>query len=126
MKNVEPIFAPGSDQIEMPAWVKDYESFRRWMHSAAFPDEGKICFINGKVWVDPLMEEFFSHNAVRTELGRSLANLMKETKFGQFVSEGMRYSHTATGLTTEPDGMLISHGALSDGRVRLVGGEKGM
>lgn len=110
----------------MPAWVKDYESFRRWVHSAAFPEEGKVCFIHGKVWVDLSMEEFFSHNTVRTEFGRVLANLMKDTKFGRFVAEGMRYGHRDTELSTEPDGMVFSHDALRDGRVRLVGGGKGL
>jgi Uma2 family endonuclease len=110
----------------MPSWVKDYESFHRWMHSAAFPDEGKICFINGKVWVDLSMEEFSSHNVVRAELGRVLANLMKQTKFGRFVPEGMRYGHLETELSTEPDGMVVSFEALRNGTVRLVGGETGM
>jgi Uma2 family endonuclease len=50
---------------------------------------------------------------------------MKQTKFGQFVSEGMRYGHLETDLSTEPDGIVVSHAALRDGRVRLVGGEKG-
>lgn len=123
---MDTLFAAGSDRIEMPAWVRDYESFRRWIHSAACPDDAKVCFIHGKVWVDPDMEEFFSHNVVRTELNRVLANLMRQTKFGRFVSEGMTYSHLETELTTEPDGMIFSHAALGDGRVRLVGGEKGL
>lgn len=120
------IFASGAEQVAVPAWVRDYESFHRWMHSAAFPEEGKICFINGKVWVDLSMEEFYSHNRVRTEIGAVLHILMKQTKFGQFVSEGMRYGHLATELSTEPDGMIFSHEALRDGTVRLVGGEKGL
>jgi len=123
---VDTIFAVGSDRVEMPPWVVDYESFHRWMHSVAFPDEGKILFINGKVWVDPIMEEFSSHNVLRAELGRSLANLMKQTKFGRFVPEEMRYGHRETELSTEPDGMIVSHSALNDEVVRLVGGEKGM
>ncbi|MBM3980205.1 MAG: Uma2 family endonuclease [Planctomycetes bacterium] len=123
---MDTIFAVGSDRVEMPPWVVDYESFHRWMHSVAFPDEGKILFINGKVWVDPIMEEFSSHNVLRAELGRSLANLMKQTKFGRFVPEEMRYGHRETELSTEPDGMIVSHSALNDEVVRLVGGEKGM
>lgn len=123
---METIFAPGSAEVEMPAWVKDYDTFHRWMHSAKFPEEGKICFINGQVWVDPQREEFSSHNVVRCELGRVLANLMKETKFGRFVPEGMRYGHRETELSTEPDGMIFSHEALRDGGVRFTGGEKGM
>src|SRR4051812_6496641 len=101
--NVETIFAPGSAEVDLPAWVKDYDTFRRWMHSARFPDEGKICFINGWVWGDPQMEEYYSHNRVRTEICTVLHTLMKQTKFGQFVSEGMRYGHRETELSTEPD-----------------------
>jgi Uma2 family endonuclease len=112
--------------VIVPAWVKDFESFRRWMHSAVFPDEGKICFINGKVWVDLSMEEHLSHSRVRTEIGRVLANLMKETKFGEFITEGMRYSHLETQLCTEPDGMIVSKESRRTERVRFVGGEKGM
>jgi Uma2 family endonuclease len=123
---VETIFASGPEQVVVPSWVKDYESFHRWMHSAAFPDEGKICFINGKVWVDLSMEEFFSHNAIRAEIGAVLQILVKQMKFGRFVPEGMRYGHRDTELSTEPDGMVFSHEALRDGRVRLVGGEKGL
>jgi Uma2 family endonuclease len=122
---VETLYAAGSDQVDMPAWVVDFESFRRWMHSAAFPDEGKICFINGKVWVDPLMEARLSHNRVRTEVSRVLANLMIETGFGELLSDGMRYSHLETELSTEPDGMIVSKESRRAGRVRFVSGEKG-
>lgn len=123
---MDTIFAVGSDRVDLPAWVVDYESFLRWMHSTAFPDEGKICFINGKVWVDPLMEEFSSHNALRAELGAVLHVLVKSMGFGRFVPEGMRYGHRETELSTEPDGMIVSHEALNNEDVRLVGGEKGM
>lgn len=120
------LFATGSDRVDLPRWVTDFESFRRWMHSAAFPDEGKICFINGRVWADPKMEEHLSHNRVRTEIGRVLANLMIATRFGEFISEGMRYGHLESGLSTEPDGMIVSKEARRTGQVRFVGGEKGM
>jgi Uma2 family endonuclease len=122
---VEAIFVAGSGQIDIPAWVTGFESFRRWLHSGEFPEAGKVCFIDGKVWADLSMEEYFSHNQVRTEINRVLANLMKETKFGRFVAEGMRYSHTDTELSTEPDGMIVSNEALRAGRVRLVSGKEG-
>jgi len=123
---MEIIAASGAGRVAIPAWVVDYESFRRWMHSTAFPEEGKVCFINGKVWVDLSMEDFSTHNAVRAEIGAVLHILMKETKFGRFVPEGMRYGHPETELSTEPDGLIFSHEALRHGRVRLVGGESGM
>ncbi len=123
---MEAIYAVGSDRVAMPVWVTDYESFRRWLHSAAFPQEGKVCFINGRVWVDLSMEEFSSHNVLRAEIGAVLHVLVKQTKFGRFVPEGMRYGHLGTELSTEPDGMVFSHEALHAGSVRFVGGETGM
>lgn len=122
---VETVVVAGSDQIDIPAWVVDFDSFRLWMHSGDFPEQGKVCFINGRVWVDLSMEEFFSHNQVRTEINRVLANLMKTTRFGRFVAEGMRYSHIETHLATEPDGMVVSHEAMRSGRVKLMAGKEG-
>ncbi len=122
---MEVALAIGGRKVVVPAWVVNFDAFRRWSHSAEFPEEGRVCFINGKVWMDLSMEEFSSHNVVRTELGRVLANLMKETKFGRFVSEGMGFGHLGTQLSTEPDGMIVSHEALRSGRVELVGGDTG-
>jgi Uma2 family endonuclease len=122
---VEAIIVAGSEQIEIPAWVVDFESFRRWLDSEKFPEHGKVCFINGKVWVDLSMEEFFEHGQVRAELGAVLHMLVKGAKFGRFAPEGTRYVHPETELSTEPDGMIISNEALRTGRVRLVGGAKG-
>lgn len=122
---METVFVAGSDQVDIPAWVADFASFRRWLHSEEFPEQGKICFINEKVWVDLTMEEFFEHGQVRTEIGAVLHRLVKSTKFGRFAPEGTRYSHPETNLSTEPDGMVVSNAALRDGRVQLVGGAKG-
>jgi Uma2 family endonuclease len=122
---VETIVVTGDEQVDIPAWVVGFPSFRRWLHSGEFPERGKICFINGKVWVDLSMEEFFDHGQVRFEIGRVLGNLFKKTRFGRFAPEGTRYSHLPTNLSTEPDGMVISREAMRTGRVKLVAGKKG-
>jgi Uma2 family endonuclease len=119
------IIVDRGDQIDIPGWVSDLDSFRRWFHSSEFPDTGKICFINHDIWVDLAMEELFSHNQVRTEICRVLATLVKQTEYGQFISEGMRYSHLESNLSTEPDGMVISNEAIETGRVRFIGGKQG-
>jgi len=123
--DMETVFVTGSEQVDIPAWVVDFASFRRWLHSEEFPERGKICFINEKVWVDLSMEEFFEHGQVRMEIGAVLHNLVKSTKFGRFAPEGTRYSHLETNLSTEPDGMVVSNEALREGRVQLVSGLKG-
>jgi Uma2 family endonuclease len=122
---VSTIIVSSGEQIDIPGWVSDFESFRRWLQSTEFPETGKICYINNDIWVDLSMEELFSHNLVRTEINRVLATLMKHTQFGVFVSEGMRYSHLESNLSTEPDGMVISNEAIDSGRVKFIGGEKG-
>jgi Uma2 family endonuclease len=123
--SVETVFVTSSSKVDIPARVVDFASFRRWLHSGKFPEEGKICFINDRVWVDLSMEEFFIHGQVRTEIGAVLHQLVKHSKFGRFAPEGTRYSHLGTSLSTEPDGMVISNEALLAGRVRLVSGKKG-
>jgi Uma2 family endonuclease len=122
---VDTIVVAGSDSVSIPAWMTDYDSFCRWLCSDDFPEEGKVCFILGKVWVDLSMEEFFGHNQVRGEFGSVLHRLVKQTNFGRFVSEGMRYNHPETQLSTEPDGMIVSHEAMRTGRVRLTAGKVG-
>jgi Uma2 family endonuclease len=122
---VEAMFAAGQERVNVPAWVVDYESFRRWMHTNEFPDEGLVAVINGKLWVDLSMEEFFDHGQVKVEVGRVLGNLMKETRYGRFAPDNTRYSHPATVLTTEPDGMIVSSEGLRTGRVELVSGGRG-
>jgi len=114
-----------SGEIAIPEWVVDFESFRRWLHSADFPENGRISFINDSIWVDLIMEEFFPHGEVIVDISRVLANLMKETKFGKFAKDGTRYSHLESNLSTEPDGMVFSREARIAGRVQFRGGEKG-
>lgn len=87
------VFVSEQDQVDIPGWVHDFDSFRRWLHSGTFPEQGRICLINGTVWVDLSMERFFVHGQVKTEITRVLANLMKETRFGRFAPDGTRYSH---------------------------------
>jgi Uma2 family endonuclease len=122
---METVFVAGPDQVDIPAWVADFESFREWLHSEEFPEQGKICFIDGRVWVDLSMEEFFSHNQIRAEVGAVLHRLVKSLKFGRFVPEGMRFSHPQTELATVPDGMVVSNDAVPTRRVVLTAGKAG-
>ena len=119
------VFVSDHEQVDLPEWVADFDSFRRWMHTEAFPDHGRICFIAGAIWVDLSMERFYDHGQVKAELCRVLSNLMKANRFGRFAPDGTRYSHLKTRLTTEPDGLVISHEAFADGRVKLISGKRG-
>ncbi len=112
-------------QIEIPVWVNDLASFRKWVHSGVLPDKLPVHFINGQVWVDFSMEELNSHNRVKTALGITLARLIEEGDFGVYISDGMRYTSEDGDFSTEMDAAYVSHATLAAERVWFEAGKRG-
>jgi Uma2 family endonuclease len=118
------VLVAGRKAVRIPGWVNDLTSFRRWAHSGDFPEKTRICFLNGEVWVDLTMEDFFAHNQVKNEYAFVLTGLAKTLRRGRFVPDGMLMTNVAANLSCEPDGMFITHESLDNGRIRLVEGSK--
>jgi Uma2 family endonuclease len=113
------------DTVCIPDWVEDLESFRRWADMDEFPEDGRICYLDGVVWVDMSKEQIFSHNKVKTEYAFVLAGLAKANR-GHYFSDGVYVSHEGANLSVKPDGCFVSRKSLRLGRVRLVeGAEEG-
>jgi Uma2 family endonuclease len=108
----------------IPGYVKDLASFRRWVHSGEFPEKTRICYLNGEVWVDLTMEDFFPHNQVKSEFNIVVGGLIKVLRKGRYVPDGMLVTNVAANLSCEPDGMFVSHESFDSGRIRLVEGSK--
>src|SRR5437870_3309760 len=72
------------DQVRIPSWIVDLNSFRRWAHSDAFPESGWFSYLAGEIWVDMNMEQLFSHNAVKTEFTIVLGGLVRSEGLGRF------------------------------------------
>jgi hypothetical protein len=49
------------ESVVIPGGICDLEAFRRWAHSESFPEAGRICFLDGRVWVDMSLEQVFTH-----------------------------------------------------------------
>ncbi len=113
------------DKVVIPAWVNDLESYRRWARSEGYPDHGWYSFLDGEIWVNLNMEEFFPHNQVKTEHTAVLAMLVRGEDQGYFVADRMLLTHPGINLSTEPDGLFASWEAFQGGRLRLVAGESG-
>ena len=64
------------EEVCVPGWVNDLESYRRWAYSDEFPEHGWISYLNGEIWVDLSMEELFTHNQVKTEYTVALGGLV--------------------------------------------------
>lgn len=111
--------------VHIPAWVVDLPSFRRWYESDEFPQEGRVCFLNGEVWADMSMEQVFSHVRMKPEVGRVLGNLIVDEGLGEYFGDGLMITNDEAGVANVPDGSFISFASYRTGRVRLVEGKGG-
>jgi Uma2 family endonuclease len=117
-------FVIESDQVSVPEWVTDLDSFRRWADSEDFPEAGRICYLNGEVWVDMSKEQIFTHVDVKTEIVAVLRPIVKTARMGRLLGDGVFLSNVAANFAVVPDAVFVSHDGLQD-RVRLLEGKKG-
>src|SRR5262249_36027312 len=87
-----------------------------------FPETGRICYLDGEVWVDMSKEQFFSHNQVKSEYNIVLGTLVKNERLGRYIPDGMLLSNVEANLTAQPDGAFVSRASWETGRVRLIEG----
>jgi Uma2 family endonuclease len=112
------------ESVHIPSWVTDHAAFRRWHHSDEFPEYGRICFLNGEVYVDLSMEQIYSHVGVKTEICLVLAAIAKREQLGEYYGDGLMVSHGEAELSSKPDGTFVSNKAFRDGSVQLVEGRE--
>jgi Uma2 family endonuclease len=111
--------------IHVPASIVDLAGFRRWATSGAIPEKAaRVCYLDGEIWVDMSMEQIFTHNQVRNELGYALTGLIKAERLGRFFPDGVLLTNVEADLSCEPDGIFVSGQSFEQQRVRLVEGAK--
>lgn len=111
-------------KVSIPACVDDLESFRRWAHLDTFPTSGWFSYLNGRIWVDVSMEEFFTHNQVKVAFTGTMVALLTQQPVGRFVADRMLLTNIAANLSTEPDGLFFLWATLQSGRLRLIPGKE--
>jgi Uma2 family endonuclease len=108
--------------VEVPVWVVDLDSFRRWADQEDFPEQGQIDYLKGNVLVDMSREQIFTHVAVKTEFTATLSGLARRLRHGRYFGDGLFLTNIVAEISVKPDGSFVSHEALDAGRVRLVEG----
>jgi Uma2 family endonuclease len=108
--------------LEIPAWVTDLESFRRWTDEPDFPEKGNIWWLRGEVWADMSKEQLFSHLEVKSEFIAVLRRLVRDLDLGLMWTDGLLLTNEVAGLSGKPDATFISHQSLADERIRLIEG----
>src|SRR4051794_24876815 len=101
------VIVQSDEEVRLPEWVVGLQSFRRWADSDEFPEEGRIDYLKGEVWIDMSKEQVFSHNQCKTEFTAVLASLVKAEKLGRYFTDGLRLSNVGADLSAVPDGMFI-------------------
>lgn len=112
-------------QVQVPGWVQDLSSFRRWTDSSDFPEEGRIWWLKAGVWIDLSREQVFTHVLVKTEITSVLGVLVKQEKSGLLLGDGVRLSNTKLDFSGVPDAVFVSFENLKSGKVELLEGAEG-
>jgi hypothetical protein len=113
------------EEVRIPEWVVDLQSFRRWSHSNAFPEQGRIDYIQGVVWVDLGMEQVFTHVQAKTAMTSVLFGVAEAGDLGLYLNDGLRLSNDGADLAVEPDGTFISNESMEDANIQLIEGDRG-
>jgi Uma2 family endonuclease len=112
------------ESVDIPDGISDLAAFRRWAHSDDFPEAGRICFLDGRVWVDMSREQIFTHNQLKQEFNLVIGGLVKAERLGRFFLDGVLLTNDRAQLACQPDGTFVGRQTLKSGRIRLVEGEK--
>src|SRR6476659_3355095 len=107
-------------EFNIPMWVKDLASFRKWAEEDEELDFGRVGYLKGVVWVDMSREQLYTHNAVKTEVSSVIHQLVKANRLGRYFSDGALLVNVPADVGGQPDGAFVSFAALNSGRVKEV------
>jgi Uma2 family endonuclease len=111
------------DSIRIPDWARSLDGFRRWARSDEYPEHGWLSHLVGELWVDLSMESA-AHNQLKGVVAVVLGGLLLQERLGRYFHDRMLLTHVGAELSTEPDGMFVSHESLRSGRVLLEEGDR--
>ncbi|MBX3440297.1 MAG: Uma2 family endonuclease, partial [Planctomycetaceae bacterium] len=108
------------DQIEIPLGIDSLDDFRQWARSDAFPTEGRIDYIDGRIEVDLMVENLFFHGSPKSEISRTIANRIHTNRLGRLFIDKTRISSTLADMSAEPDVLFLAFDSIQAGRVRFI------
>jgi hypothetical protein len=111
-------------EFNIPFWVRDLASFRRWAEEDDTLDFGRVGYLKRTVWLDRSKEQLYTHNGVKTEVTIVVGGLVKARRLGHYFSDGVLLSNVPADVSGQPDGTFVSHESLRAGRVKDVVGKR--
>ncbi|HEV3439152.1 MAG TPA: hypothetical protein VG122_17430 [Gemmata sp.] len=87
--------------------ITSISAFREWAGNNDLPENAKVFFYRGEVWIEMGKQQIFTHVAVKTEITRVLAGVTKTEKLGIYLVDGVLVTNEAADLSGNP--MLCSY-----------------
>ena len=84
-----------------------------------FPEEGRICYLDGELFIDMGHERISSHVFLKTAIAKALDDLVDELGLGRFIADGVRIVNDKGNFSAEPDGCYFNWDAVDSGRITL-------
>jgi Uma2 family endonuclease len=112
-------------EIHIPLWVVDLDSFRRWTDQDEFPEDGRIWWLRRGVWIDMSKEQLFTHIQVKDQFTRVLGGLVEREGLGWYFSDGLLLTNVEAKMSGRPDGTFISERSLDERKIRWVENHEG-
>jgi Uma2 family endonuclease len=111
--------------IQVPPWVIDLGTFRRWVDEDVDLDKIHVCYHRGRMYIDMAREQLYTHNVLKGVITSVLVQLVRERDLGDYFTDGVFLSNVDADLGNKPDGLFVSHNSFATGAVRDVAGEEG-
>jgi Uma2 family endonuclease len=115
-----------SPPVTIPARaIASLDTFRAWAGHNDLPEQTKLCYYQGEVFVDLSKEQSFSHVDIKTEITTVLRVLVRKNRLGRMWGEGVLVANEAAQLSCNPDAVFVSDEGFTANRVELVPGKDG-
>lgn len=111
-------------EIEIPT-IHNLGEFRSWALSEAFPQQGRIDYVVGKIEVDLSSEDYYTHGTLKTCIAREISDRVEELDLGDTLIAETRISDVPAELSAEPDIVVITYQAFDEQRVKLISNRTG-
>jgi Uma2 family endonuclease len=118
LPNILPDVCGKNGVLRIPTDANTLTGFRRWVHSATFPEKLRCHFVGGNIFLDMTQEAIDTHVLVKGAVFRTLPNLLVEEDRGEFYTDGVLLTNKAAQISNNPDGIAALWETLESGRLR--------
>lgn len=109
--------------ITLPPNVSDFDVFLKWVDSDEFPAGVKASYIDGKIWLEPRMDDYAHHNLLKLAVAAMLRAYGRETNLGEAFVDGAMVAlppDDPDALGREPDCGFNLYDSFRSGRVQVL------